>query len=60
VAETFEAVDHDFTGGRNRRLIRGNFDMRDIGYVRIGPQLKPLGADSHSASVRTLVPGAGW
>ena len=57
VAQTFEAVDRDFTGGRNRRLIRGNFDMRDIGYVRVGPQLKPPGADSHSASVRTLVPG---
>jgi hypothetical protein len=57
VAETFEAVDRDFTGGRNRRLIRGNFDMRDIGYVRIGPQLAPFGRDSHAASVRTAMPG---
>jgi hypothetical protein len=57
VAETFEAVEHDFTGGRYRRHIRGNFDMRDIGYVRVGPQLEPFGRDSHAGSVRTVVPG---
>jgi hypothetical protein len=56
VAETFEAVERDFTGGRYRRHIRGNFDMRDIGYVRVGPQLEPFGRDSHAGSVRTLVP----
>jgi hypothetical protein len=56
VADTFEAVDRDLSGGRYRRHIRGNFDMRDIGYVRVGPQLKPFGHDSHAASARTVVP----
>jgi hypothetical protein len=56
VADTFEAVDRDFSGGRYRRHIRGNFDMRDIGYVRVGPQLEPFGHDSHAGSARTLVP----
>jgi hypothetical protein len=56
VADTFEAVDRDLSGGRYRRHIRGNFDMRDIGYVRVGPQLEPFGHDSHAGSVRTLVP----
>lgn len=56
VAETFEAVEREFTGGRHHRHIRGNFDMRDIGYVQVGPQLEPFGRDSHTGSVRTLVP----
>lgn len=56
VAETFEAVDRDLSGGRYQRHIRGNFDMRDIGYVQVGPQLAPFGRDSHAASVRTLTP----
>jgi hypothetical protein len=56
VAEAFEEVDREFSGGRYKRLIRGNFDMRDIGYVRVGPQLAPLGKNSHVNSVRTLVP----
>ncbi len=42
VAEVFEEVDRQFSGGRYKRLIRGNFDMRDIGYVRVGPQLASL------------------
>ncbi len=57
VATVFEEVDAEMNGGRFRRLIRGNFDLRDIGWVEVGPQLKPLGNDSHAASVRTLVPG---
>ena len=56
VAEAFEDVDREFSGGNYQRLIRGNFDMRDIGHVRVGPQLAPLGKDSHVNSVRTLVP----
>jgi hypothetical protein len=56
VAEAFEAVDLRLSGGRYHRLIRGNFDMRDIGYVRVGPQLAPLGENSHVNSVRTQVP----
>lgn len=56
VAATFEDIDRELNGGRYRRLIRGNFDMRDIGYVEVGPQLAPLGEDSHAASVRTVMP----
>lgn len=59
VAETFEDIDRELNGGRYHRLIRGNFDMRDIGYVEVGPQLQPLGEDSHAASVRTIVPRVG-
>ncbi|MEM1300128.1 MAG: hypothetical protein AAGH68_12720 [Pseudomonadota bacterium] len=56
VGEVFEQVDQAHTGGRYQRLIRGNFDMRGIGHVTVGPQLAPLGPDSHSNSARTLVP----
>ena len=56
VAEMFESIDREISGGRFRKLIKGNFDMRDIGYVRVGPQLAPLGRDSHINSVRTFVP----
>ena len=56
VAEMFEAVDRETTGGRYQRLIKGNFEMRDIGHVRVGPQLVPFGRDSHIDSIRTLVP----
>jgi hypothetical protein len=56
VAEMFAAVDRESSGGRYKRLIRGNFEMRDIGFVRVGPQLVPLGKDSHTRSIRTLVP----
>ena len=56
IAQVFEDIDQELNAGRYSRLIRGNFDMRDIGYVRVGPQLRPLGEDSHTASVRTLVP----
>ena len=41
VAEMFEAVDQEHTGGRYQRIIRGNFDMREIGWVEVGPQLPP-------------------
>ena len=56
VARVFEAVDRAHTGGRFARLIAGNFAMRDIGRVRVGPQLAPLQDDSHANSVRTVVP----
>jgi hypothetical protein len=56
VAEMFSSIDRETTGGRFQRLIKGNFDMRDIGYVRVGPQLAPPGRDSHINSVRTFVP----
>jgi len=56
VARVFEAVDQEHTGGRFQKIIRGNFDLRDIGWVDVGPQLKPLQKDSHANSVRTLMP----
>lgn len=56
VANVFLAVDEQHTGGRFARLIRGNFVLRDIGEVDVGPQLEPLGKDSHANSVRTMVP----
>jgi hypothetical protein len=56
VAEVFEEVDRQFSGGRYKRLIRGNFDMRDIGYVRVGPQLFPFGKKSLVNSTRTWIP----
>ena len=43
IAQVFEDIDQELNAGRYSRLIRGNFDMRDIGYVRVGPQLRPLG-----------------
>jgi hypothetical protein len=56
VAEMFASIDREISGGRFQKLIKGNFDMRDIGYVRVGPQLAPLGRDSHNGSFRTFVP----
>jgi hypothetical protein len=58
VAAVLLDIDHDATGGRYRRLIARNFDLRGIGTVRVGPRLRPPGADSHAYSARTLVPGA--
>lgn len=57
IAKAFAEVDRELNGGRYQRLMRGNFDMRDIGHVRVGPQLRPFGRDSHAGSARTLVPG---
>ncbi|WP_415715206.1 hypothetical protein [Roseibium sp.] len=56
VARAFEQVDRSHTNGRFQKLIRGNFDLRDIGWVEVGPQLEPLQKDSHANSVRTLMP----
>ncbi|CTQ56587.1 hypothetical protein LP7551_05147 [Roseibium album] len=56
VARAFEQVDREHTGGRFQELIRGNFDLRDIGWVKVGPQLESLKKDSHANSVRTLMP----
>ncbi len=56
VARVFEYVDKEHTGGRFQKLIRGNFNLRDIGLVEVGPQLEPLKEDSHANSVRTVVP----
>ncbi|WP_299678747.1 hypothetical protein [uncultured Roseobacter sp.] len=56
VAEAFMEVDQAHTGGRFATIIRGNFHLRDIGLVDVGPQLEPLGEDSHANSVRTMLP----
>jgi hypothetical protein len=56
VAAVLLAVDADVSGGRYRRLIARNFDLRGIGSVRVGPRLQPPGAESHAFSARTLVP----
>jgi hypothetical protein len=58
VAAVLLDIDQDMTGGRYRRLIARNFDLRGIGTVRVGPRLRPPGAESHAHSARTLVPGA--
>jgi hypothetical protein len=49
-------VDRDLTAGRYHRLIRRNFDLRDIGRVRVGPRLAPPTAASHAFSARTVLP----
>jgi hypothetical protein len=51
-------TDRMWSGGRYQRLIARNFDLRGIGSVRVGPRLKPPGAESHAFSARTLVPAA--
>jgi len=56
VADAFLEVDEEHTGGRYESIIAGNFKMRDIGLVAVGPQLAPLGKDSHSNSIRTQLP----
>jgi hypothetical protein len=56
VGAILQQVDRDTTGGRYRKLIDGNFRMRDIGLAVPGPRLSPPGADSHSFSARTMIP----
>ncbi|WP_300031880.1 hypothetical protein [uncultured Roseobacter sp.] len=56
VADVFLEVDQDHTNGRFASIIRGNFRLRDIGFVEVGPQLAPLDKDSHANSVRTMLP----
>jgi hypothetical protein len=56
VEEALLAVDRDISGGAYRRIIEGNFRMRDIGLTRVGPRLAKPDDDSHAASVRTRAP----
>jgi hypothetical protein len=58
VAAVLLETDRMWSGGRYQRLIARNFDRRGIGSVRVGPRLKPPGAESHAFSARTLVPAA--
>ncbi|WP_299967414.1 hypothetical protein [uncultured Roseobacter sp.] len=56
VADAMLAVDQAHTDGRFATIIAGNFRLRDIGEAVVGPQLAPLGEDSHANSVRTMLP----
>ncbi len=56
VGAILELVDREINGGRYRKLIRGNFRMRDIGFAVPGPRLSPPGPESHSFSARTIIP----
>ena len=49
-------IDEGITGGRFRRIIKQNFEMRDIGWAKPGPRLKKPDKDSHLFSDRTLTP----
>lgn len=57
VARRLLTVEAAMTGGRFQRAISESFLWRDIGRIKAGPRLSPLG-HSHSASVRSLVPEA--
>ncbi|WP_424831939.1 hypothetical protein [Ruegeria sp.] len=50
------AVDQEITGDAFRRIIEGNFRMREIGLTEAGPRLAEPDENSHSASIRTQVP----
>ncbi len=49
-------IDEDITGGRFRRIIKQNFEMRDIGRAKPGPRLKKPDKQSHLFSDRTVTP----
>ena len=49
-------IDEDITGGRFQQIIKGNFEMRDIGFAVPGPRLEKPSADSHLFSDRTVTP----
>jgi hypothetical protein len=59
VAAVLLDADEVLSGGRYRRLITRNFELRDIGLVTVGPRLVPPDASSHAFSSRTLPPEAG-
>jgi hypothetical protein len=56
VGDALLDVELELSGGRFRRLIRNNFLWREIGLVRVGPQLSPPGPESHALSARTVTP----
>ena len=56
VGQALEQVDRQITGGQFLPIIRGNFLTREIGLYTPGPKLEKKGVESHSASVRTMVP----
>lgn len=56
VGQALEEVDRQITGGEFLPIIRGNFLTREIGLYTPGPKIEKKGVESHSASVRTMVP----
>ncbi len=56
VEDALLAVDREVSGGLYQAIISGNFRVRDIGLVRVGPRLAEPDEDSHAASVRTRAP----
>ncbi len=47
VADMLLAVDAEISGGRYRRIIRGNFDIREIGHIQVGPRLPAFDQAGH-------------
>jgi hypothetical protein len=58
VREILREVDRDFSGGEYQRIIQNNFDYREIGQVRVGPQLAKLPRENHMDSPRKLTPAS--
>ncbi len=56
VGEALKIVDRQMTGGRLRRIIEGNFEIREIGRFLPGPRQPKNGATGHVYSARTMVP----
>ncbi|MFA3916262.1 hypothetical protein [Ruegeria hyattellae] len=49
-------VDQEITDGAFRQIIEGNFRMREVGIVDVGPRLTEPDEHSHAVSTRTRVP----
>ncbi|MEX0351561.1 MAG: hypothetical protein AB3N15_19230 [Paracoccaceae bacterium] len=49
-------VDQEITDGAFRQIIEGNFRMREVGVVEVGPRLAEPDENSHAVSTRTRVP----
>ena len=61
VGGTLLAVDDMLSGGRYRRIIEVNLRERAIGYVQVGPRLRPPGPHSHFDVTHLFVPPErGW
>ncbi len=56
VGEALKTVDGRMTGGQFRRIIEGNFKIREIGRFAPGPRQPRSDAASHVHSARTMMP----
>ena len=54
--EALEDADRNISGGQLFGIIRKNFEMREIGFVKPGPRLKKPDKHSHSLTDRTITP----